>query len=134
MDYNFSDEIIAGLVLKGIEIKAIRAGKADLTGSHVKPLIDKKTKNLELWLIGAYIDGSNQRNIKLLVTRQQLKTLAGKFEQKKVSLIPKKTIFKGGYVKLVLGLGQRKNKQDKRQHLKDKDRKREAERSIKNFR
>ncbi len=132
MDYEFSDEIIAGLVLKGAEIKAIRIGKANLTGSHVKPLVDRKTKKLELWLLGMHIEGSNQRSIKLLVTKSQLKNLAGKFEQKKATLIPKKTIFKGGYVKLVLGLGQRKNKKDKRQSLKDKDRKRQAERAIKN--
>jgi SsrA-binding protein len=122
------------LVLQGHEVKSIKTGKASIKGAYVKILND------EAWLIGAVIAPYQPGNVpagyqeqadrKLLLSRNQLKSLVGLSGSHGVTLVPIKLYPKGGRVKLLVGVGRGKKKYDKREALKQKDIKRAKERGI----
>ncbi|MFH1769841.1 MAG: SsrA-binding protein SmpB [Parcubacteria group bacterium] len=136
-DYEILDTIEAGLVLKGFETKAIKAGKASIKGAYVKIMSG------ELWLIGATVspyqpgntpkDYDQQRSRKLLVTKTQLKHLIGKTEEKGITLVPTKLYGTRGLVKLEIGIARGKKKYDKREKIKEKEFKRRKDRVVKQY-
>lgn len=131
-DFAFTDELVAGIVLTGQEIKAVRAGKLTLTGSYARVLVDHKTSKPELWLVGANIAESPNMTWKLLVTKKQLTELIGTIARKNETIVARRAFFDHGYLKVALGVGKRMKKQDKRAMLRDRDLKREAEKSFSN--
>ena len=129
-DYEIKDSFEAGIVLTGLEIKAIKDGRVDMTGSYVKLI------NSELFWLGASIlvsSGEGQRTRKLLVHKEQIKSLIGKVQEKGMTLVPLKLYLKHGKAKLEVGLGKGKKIYDKREALKKRDQEREAEVKIKSF-
>lgn len=124
-DYEILDKYEAGVVLLGTEIKAIRQGKVNLKGSYGKIL---GGPNPELFLIGAHInahDGDPQRTRKLLMHRQEINSLIGKLEQKKLTLVPLKIYLKNNHAKIELGLAKGKKLYDKKEAIKKRDLERE---------
>ncbi len=136
-DYSILETIEAGIVLFGFEVKAVKSGKMNLTGSYAR------VKGNEVWLINASIqpyqpgntpkDYDPERTRRLLLTTKEIKRLTGKEHESGLTLIPLKAYIKGrlpagrhGLVKLELGLGRHKKKSDKREVIK----KREADRDI----
>ena len=125
-DYELGDEIVAGLVLSGPEVKAARDSHVQLKGSYVA--IDKD----ELWIHNASFSlKSNDRSDKdnrtvdlsprkLLASRKQIDNLAA---QKKsgMTIVPTKLLTGGRYIKLVIALGKGKKNYDKRQTIKKRD-------------
>lgn len=129
-DYELSDFIEAGIVLTGNEIKAIRNGRINLTGSHVRIM------NGEAFWLGGILNtvvGDHQRTRKLLLHKAQLQSLAGKTQEKGLTIVPVKLYLKKGRAKIELGIGKGMKKYDKREVLKKKDRDREAMREVKQF-
>lgn len=133
-DYEIQDKIEAGIALKGSEVKSIRAGKISLAESFAK--ID----NGEIWLYGCHINPYSfshhdkqdpLRTRKLLLHKQEIKRLTGKIEEKGMTLVPLSVYFSGNKVKIELGVAKAKKKYDKRQSMKEKETRREAERAIK---
>ena len=134
-DYFIEERYEAGIVLNGWEVKAIRAGRAQIKEGYV---ILKKG---ELYLIGAHIsalpeasthvDPDPVRTRKLLLNQDEIKKLVGKIEQRGYTLVPLNLHFKGGYVKLEIGLAKGKKQHDKRDVEKEKDWKREQEQLMK---
>lgn len=120
-DYEILETIETGIVLTGLEIKAIRAHKVSLAGSYARIL------NSELFWVGGHIDLSSgadaQRSRKLLVTKQAIKRLVGQLQQS-LTLIPLRLYLKRGYAKLEIGLARRKKLWDKREMIKKRDLKR----------
>jgi len=134
-DYELGDEIIAGLVLTGPEVRAARDGHVQLKGAYVQ------VKDAELWLQNASFSlklnqkGENSRTVdtaprKILASRKQIDTLVAK-RQEGLSIVPTKLLTTGRFIKVVIALGKGKKSYDKRETLKRRDQEREANRAIK---
>jgi SsrA-binding protein len=124
----------AGIVLQGTEVKALRAGKANLVDSYAT------LKNSEVWLIGAHISEYSQGNInnhiptrdrKLLLNKSEIRKLIGKVKEKGLTLIPLRLYFKSGKVKVEIALAKGKKEYDKRETIAKRDFQRDQERRIK---
>lgn len=132
-DYAISDTYEAGLVLTGSEIKSIRAGQVNLRDGYAT------IKEDELWLENTHIAPYDQasrenhdprRTRKLLLHRREIDRLAGKLQEKGLTLIPLRLYLKNNRAKVELGLGRGKRQYDKRTTLKQKDARKQIERAI----
>lgn len=135
-EYFISDVIEAGIVLKGSEVKSIRAGGVSLNESYVQ------VSNGEVFLKNAYIKPyekasaylpESKRELKLLLSKAQINTLDRKVKQKGVTIVPIKIGFAHSLVKVEIGLGTGKKKYDKRETLKEKAVQREVDRDTKHL-
>lgn len=133
-DYSIIDTIEAGIVLKGTEIKSIRAGRINLKDGYAT------IRNGEIFLQNVHISPYEQGNVfnhdpvrtrKLLMHKKQIARLVGEIKSSGYTLIPLKVYIKDGYAKVLIGLGKGKKKYDKREDLKRKDQKREIDRAMK---
>lgn len=127
-DYQFLESLEAGLVLTGEEIKAIRANKVNLSGSHIKII------GGEAFWVGGIINvatGDQQRTRKLLMHKEEIERIFGKSQEKRLTIISKKIYLKHGKAKLEIALSRGKKLHDKREEIKKRDIQREAARSIK---
>ncbi len=133
-DYFIEQRYEAGMVLEGWEVKAIRAGRAQLKEAYVI------VKDDALHLIGAHIspltaasthvNPDPTRTRKLLMHAEEIKRLIGSVERAGYTLIPINLHYTRGRVKLEVGLAKGKKQHDKRQDEKEKDWKREQQRLI----
>lgn len=122
--YEFLESWEAGLILSGAEVKSVKTGGMNLTGSYVS------FEKGEIWLKNAHISAYQQRNQndydptrtrKLLLTRQERQTLIGKLQQKGLTIIPEKVYSKVGLIKVTISLVRGLKKYDKRQKIKKRD-------------
>lgn len=120
-NYEATDELEVGMALLGMEVKALRAGQMQLTGSYGRILQGSGVP--ELWLIGAQIHGVNDkmRSIKLLAHRTEINRMLGLIGQKGYTLVPKKVYFKNGRAKLLLNISKGLKTHEKRSKLREKD-------------
>ncbi len=132
-DYFIEEEIECGIVLKGTEIKSIRNGLANIKDCYAI------IKNNEVFLLNMFIakyeDASifnhdERRTRKLLLNKKEILKLRDKVEISGYTLVPIKLYFKGNKVKLLLGLGKGKKNYDKRESMKERDIKREINKSL----
>ncbi|SAK64024.1 SsrA-binding protein [Caballeronia fortuita] len=133
-DYFVEERYEAGLVLEGWEVKALRAGRAQIKEGYVV------IKNGELFLIGTHIsplpEASKFANLdpvrtrKLLLHREQIDKLIGKVEQRGHTLVPLNFHYKDGRVKCEIGLAKGKKLHDKRETEKKRDWERERGRLM----
>lgn len=122
-DFDLLDKIEAGIVLVGKEIKAIRAGQADLTGSYARIISIASSQKQELFWLGGRVgvgEGSD-RTKKLLVHAAELKNLIGKSQIKGLTLVPLELYFKHGRAKLLVAVARGRKLHDKRAAIKKKD-------------
>jgi SsrA-binding protein len=134
-DFFIEDKYEAGLMLQGWEVKAIRAGRAQLKEAYVV------VKDNELWLIGSHISPLTSasthilpdptRTRKLLLHASEIDKIIGKVQRAGYTLMPLDMHYKGGRVKLEIGLAKGKKQHDKRASEKEKDAKREAAAAMK---
>jgi SsrA-binding protein len=133
-DYFILETIEAGLVLLGTEVKSLREGRANLKDSYARIdageafLIDC---HISPYPCGGHFNHEPLRPRKLLLKRMEIKRLLGKMSEKGFTLIPTKLYFKGGRVKVEIGLAKGKKQYDKREALRKKEEKREIERAFK---
>lgn len=113
-DYQLNEELVCGMSLTGAEVRLIRDHHAQLKGSFVT------LKSGELWLNNLTLGADTTKNIKLLVTRRQLVTLA-RAKQDGLQLVPVRMLTGGRYIKLVIATGRSKKKYDKRETIKQRD-------------
>lgn len=133
-DYQILENLEVGIVLTGSEIKSIRNGAIQLKDSFVS--IDNGELFLHKAHISEYKDSSYnnhkpERKRKLLANRQEIDKLYKKINEKGFTLIPLKVYFKSGLCKIEIAVAKGKQKGDKRESLKQKDAKREIDRSMK---
>ena len=134
-DYFIEERYEAGLVLEGWEVKAIRANRAQIKEGYVI------LKQGAFYLIGAHISALPEasthvnpdpvRTRKLLLHEEEIKKLIGRVEQRGYTLVPLNLHYKGGRIKLEIGLAKGKKQHDKRDAEKEKDWKREHEQLMK---
>ncbi|MBL8731424.1 MAG: SsrA-binding protein SmpB [Planctomycetes bacterium] len=127
--YEILDRFEAGLVLRGTEVKVLRLGQVSLDEAYAR--ID----GMELWLIGATIPEYSHGNLqnhepkrrrKCLLHARELRKLKASQQVKGLTIVPLRIYFSAsGFAKLTLGVGKGRKLHDKRQHLKDKEAKRE---------
>jgi SsrA-binding protein len=134
-DYFIDEKYEAGLALQGWEVKALRAGRAQLKEGYVR------IEGGEAWLIGAHISPLTQasthveanptRARKLLLHAHELQKLIGAAERKGYTLVPLDLHWTRGRAKLEVGLARGKQLHDKRADIKKREDRREAERALK---
>lgn len=129
-DYHILETFEAGIVLHGSEVKALRAGKAQINDAFAK--VEKN----EVWLYNAHIDEYLQANRfghqpkaprKLLLHKSEIRKLLDLANAKGNALMPLSLYWKNGRVKVALAVGKGKVEYDKRQDIK----KRESDRELK---
>lgn len=133
-DYSIEETIEAGIVLKGTEIKSMRAGKVTIGDAHIRVL------NGEAQIINMHVSPYEQgnrfnheptRSRILLLHRREIDRLFGITQQKGYTLIPLRIYIKRGFAKVLIGLGKGKKQHDKRHDLKEKQMKRDIDRAMK---
>jgi SsrA-binding protein len=132
-EYEILDVYEAGLVLRGTEVKSIRAGKASLAESFAR------VEGGEVWLYDMHVtpyDPAGRWNHdpvrprKLLLHNSEIRRLIGAVQEKGLALVPLDLYFRRGYAKVSLALGRGKKLHDKRETLKRKDHEREMQREA----
>ncbi len=133
-DYLIEETMEAGIQLLGTEVKALRAGRANIAESYAAP------EKGELWLVNAHIpeyapaaqfNHEPRRRRKLLVKGRELKKLMGAVERDGRTIAPLKLYFnERGIAKLEIALAKGKKAHDKREASKDRDWKRQQGRLL----
>ncbi len=127
-DYTVVDEVEAGVVLRGTEVKSLRDGKIQLVDAYA--MIENGEAYLHHAHIAEYSNASvfnhdPVRTRKLLMHRREIERLNAKVREKGLTLIPLDVYFKNGRVKINLGLCRGKATYDKRAAIRDRDEKRD---------
>ena len=130
-EYTISEEIEAGMVLLGTEVKSLRGGRANLKDAYGK--IERgelfiHQMHISPYPFAHYDNHEPLRPRKLLMHKSEIRRLEAKIREKGFSVIPLKVYFKHGKAKITLGLARGKRKYDKRQAIKAREMKREMER------
>ena len=133
-EYHLLDAFIAGIMLTGTEIKSIRQGKASIKEAFCyirNSEVFIKNMHVNEYAAGSYNNHEPKRTRKLLLNKSEISKLDKKLKVKGFSLVPV-TLFinSNGLAKLEIALGQGKKLFDKRDSLKEKDLKRQIDRSA----
>ena len=133
-EYFIEERYEAGIALEGWEVKAIRAGRAQLKEAYVM------VRNEEIFLIGAHISPLSAasthvradpvRTRKLLLHSEEIRRLIGRVDRAGYTLVPLDLHYVRGRVKINIGLAKGKKQYDKRAAEKEKDWKREQQRLL----
>lgn len=135
--FQLSDEVEAGMVLLGSEVKSMREGGVQMKDSYAD------IKDGEVWLRNLHIapykhagldNHEPERPRKLLLNRREIDRIVGKLNERGYSLVPTRIYFKDGRAKVELALGRGKDQGDKRQAIKEREMKREIDRAGADFR
>lgn len=133
-DYFIEDSFEAGIVLKGTEVKSIRAGKCSIDDSYAI------IRNNEIFLVNMFINLYKEGNIfnheekrsrKLLLHKHEIKKLDDKLRLEGYTLVALKLYFKKNKVKILIGLAKGKKNYDKRETIKERDLKRSMAKNLK---
>ena len=132
-DFEIIETVEAGIVLLGWEVKSIRAGEVNLRDSYIRP------KSGELFLVGCSVkpwktsrieESPERRDRKLLLHIKEIEKLEQQTVRKGLTLVAMKLYFKGGKIKLQVGVGRGKKLHDRREDLKKRDADREIARAM----
>lgn len=132
-DYHILETYEAGIALKGTEVKALRAGKGQISDAFAR------VENDQVWLYNAHIDEYAYGNIqnhapkaprRLLLHKAEIRKLFGLASVKGNALFPLSFYWKNGKVKVALGVGKGKQQYDKREDIKKRDMDREVKRAT----
>lgn len=132
-NYLIEDRFEAGMVLTGSEVKSLREGKVNLGDSYAE------IREGEIFLLkchispysnASYNNHEPMRERKLLMNKREIMRLGIKLNERGFTLVPLTLYFKNGYAKVELGLGKGKKLHDKRNAVRDRDIKRDAEKEA----
>lgn len=134
-NYEILETIEAGLELTGQEVKSLKKGQGSLEGSRVMIGTDGA------WLVGASIPAYQPNNApfhdperprRLLIKKEEVKSLIGQGKTKRLTIIPLSVYNKGRFLKASIALVRGKKQYDKRETIKKRDTDRDLKRSLKN--
>ena len=132
-EFHIEETFEAGLALMGSEVKALRAGKANLKDSF------GRVENGEVWLWNVHISPYGPasqfgheptRTRKLLLHRAEIARLNGKVKERGLTLVALRLYFKNGRAKVELGLARGKKQHDKRDAIREREVRREIDRAL----
>ena len=136
LNYEILEEFEAGLELLGTEVKSLRAGQGKLEGSHAI------IRGGEAYVVGMHIPPYQPKNTdkaydpdrsrRLLLSKKEIMALQGYESQKGLTIVPLRVYNKGKVLKLSVAAARGRKAYDKRAVLKERDTKREIERTLKN--
>ncbi|MGB9682936.1 MAG: SsrA-binding protein SmpB [bacterium] len=135
-DFDIEETLEAGIVLSGTEVKSLRRGSCNLKDSYIQ------LKDGEAWIINMHISPYKEggrynvdpdRTRKLLLHKDEIEYLASKSLLRGYTVIPLKVYFKRGNAKLEIALAKGRKLYDKKKLLIEKDRVRELERTLKEY-
>ena len=137
-NYEILDTLEAGIVLEGSEVKAVREGRISLKESYAE------IRGGEIFLVNCHISPYEAANIfnheplrerKLLLHRREIKRWTGKVHEKGLTIVPTKVLVnRKGLIKVEIALAKGKRSYQKREVLRERDRDREMQRDLKNWR
>src|SRR5881296_2574851 len=132
-EYEILETVEAGLVLRGTEVKSLRAGLVNFKDSYAS------VRNGEGWLLGCHIspyshgtDANHdpERDRKLLLHKRELARLSGKISERGLTLVPLRLYFKDGRAKVELGLARGRKLHDKRAAIREREVRREMDKAA----
>ena len=135
-EYQITETLEAGLVLRGTEVKALREGRANLQDAYCK------VQDGELFMLNAHISPYSHGNLnnhdpvrprKLLVHKREIGKMKKATEQKGFTIIPLKLYFKNGRAKVEVGMARGKKLYDKRADIAERDTQRRLDRTLKHY-
>lgn len=134
-DYEILETFEAGLELRGWEVKSLKNKRGSLSGAHAI------IRGGEIYIVGFNIppyqaknlpaNYEEDRTLRLLLRKKEIKYLTGKLAQKRLTLTPIMVYTKGNKVKIKIGLAKGKRKYEKREKLKRVEAKRKIDRVLK---
>lgn len=131
-EFEFLDTYVAGIMLKGTEIKSIREGKASLTEAFCyfrNGELYIKQMHIAPYAMASVYNHEAVRDRKLLLSKKELDKLESKLEEKGLTIIPVRLFINDrGLAKVEIALGRGKKLHDKRESIKNKDAKRDLDR------
>jgi SsrA-binding protein len=131
--YELLDNVEAGIVLLGTEVKALRTGGAQMRDSYAT-LTDG-----EVWLHNLHIphygpaareNHDPDRSRKLLLHRREIDRLVGRIRERGLTVVPTRIYFKGPHAKVEIALARGKDTHDKRESIREREQKREMDRAV----
>ncbi len=131
-EYHLESKFIAGIILKGTEVKSIRLGHANISDAYC--IVDEgrviiKNMHISEFLNAGHFQHNPLNDRTLLLSKQEIKKITDKLKDKGYTLIPVELFFsESGFAKIQIALAKGKKSFDKREALKSKDIKREMER------
>jgi SsrA-binding protein len=135
--YELIERLEAGIMLEGTEVKALRASGAQLKDGYAA------VRDGELWLYSVYIppyapasreNHEPERPRKLLLHRREIDRIAGRAQERGLTLVPTRVYFSGSHAKVEIALGRGKDLYDKRQSIRERETKRDMERAVREAR
>lgn len=133
-DYNILETYEAGVVLRGTEVKSLRAGKGNLSDAFAR------IENQQAWLYNLDIQPYEQANRfnhepkavrRLLLHKNEIRKIFGTVAVAGRTLVALKMYWKSNKIKVLLGVGIGKNQRDKREDLKKSAMKRDVDQALK---
>jgi SsrA-binding protein len=128
-DYDIENTYESGIELRGYEVKSVRAGHFQIAGARVV------IRGGEAWLVNSHVPPYQPKNTpagyeedrsrRLLLTKDEIKSLTGALQEKGRILIPLRAYLKNHFIKLELGIGRTRKKSDKREVIKKRSHQRE---------
>jgi SsrA-binding protein len=132
-DYHILDKFEAGIVLKGTEVKSLRAAKASMKDSYARiegGEIFLHNFHISHYEKGSYFNHDPLRIRKLLLHKKEIRKLTGKVEERGLTLVPLKIYFSRGKAKIEIALAKGKKQYDRREDIARRDVQREMEREY----
>jgi SsrA-binding protein len=136
-EYFIVEQIEAGMVLTGTEVKALRGGRGNLKDSYARIVngeVFVYQMHISPYPYAYYGNHDPLRVRKLLLHKREIKKLYSKANEKGHSLIPLRLYFSGGKVKILIALAKGKRLYDKRESIKQRENKRDLDRLRKEYR
>jgi SsrA-binding protein len=135
--YHFLEHEVAGIELRGTEVKAIRDGRVNLTDAHVHFSAGQAVLmgcHIGPYEHGGYAGHEPRRPRRLLMHKRQIERLAAKVQEKGLTVIPTAIVLVGNWIKVEIALARGKQLHDKRETLRRRTLDREAEQDLKDGR
>jgi SsrA-binding protein len=131
--FDLLDRLETGIVLTGTEVKSLRSGTAQIKDGYAQ------VRDGELWLHNVHIppygpasreNHDPERPRKLLAHKREIDRLAGKIQERGLTLVPTRIYFNDGRAKVEIALGRGKDRFDKRESIKAREQRRDMERAV----
>jgi SsrA-binding protein len=131
--FDLLDRLETGIVLTGTEVKSLRSGTAQIKDGYAQ------VRDGELWLHNVHIppyepasreNHDPERPRKLLAHKREIDRLAGKIQERGLTLVPTRIYFNGARAKVEIALGRGKDRFDKRESIKAREQRRDMDRAL----